>query len=69
MIQRSGGILENVVQTHLHALHTSSRLSSHFRQKHQPMVIDVTPEQVIAVLHEAGIKCILDIDAGRTIRL
>jgi hypothetical protein len=60
MTQRAGGTLETLVQTHLEALHTSSRLSSHFREHHQhPMAIDITPEQVIDVLHQAGIKCVL----------
>src|SRR5271163_3327386 len=60
MTQRAGGTLETLVQTHLDALHTSSRLSSHFREHYQhPMAIDVTPEQVIDVLHQAGIKCVL----------
>jgi hypothetical protein len=59
MIQQAGRTLETLVQTHLEALHTSSRLSSHFRENYQPMAIDVKPEQVIEVLHIAGIKCIL----------
>jgi hypothetical protein len=59
MSQRASGTLETLVQTHLDALHTSSRLSSHFRKNFQPMASDVTPEHVIQVLHEAGIKCIL----------
>jgi hypothetical protein len=59
MIQRAGGALETLVQTHLEALHTSSWLSSHFREHYQSMAIDVKPEQVIKVLHEAGISCVL----------
>jgi hypothetical protein len=53
------GTLEALVQTHLEALHTSSWPSSHFREHFQPMAIDVTPERVIAILHEVGITCVL----------
>jgi hypothetical protein len=59
MIQRAAGTLESVVQTHLEALRTSSRLTSYFREKHQPMAIDVTPEMVIEALYQEGIKCVL----------
>jgi hypothetical protein len=58
MVQRAG-MLGVKVQTHLEALHTSSRLTSYFRRKHQPMATDVTAEQVIKLLHEAGINCVL----------
>src|SRR5205085_3756310 len=40
-------------------LRVSSRLTSYFREKHQPMAVDVRPEDVIARLHEAGVKCVL----------
>jgi hypothetical protein len=59
MIQRAAGTLEALVQSHLEALHTSSWLSSHFREHYRPMAIDVKPEQVIAALHQAGISCVL----------
>jgi hypothetical protein len=47
------------VQQHLEALHTASRLTSDFRQKHNPMATDVTPEAVIKALHGAGVRCVL----------
>lgn len=47
------------VRNHLEALHTSSRLTSYFRRKHQPMAARVTPEKVIKTLHDAGVKCVL----------
>jgi hypothetical protein len=59
MIQPAGGTLEFLVQAHLQALHTSSWLSSHFREHYQPMAIDVKPERVIEVLHSVGINCVL----------
>jgi hypothetical protein len=49
----------DLVRTHLDALHTSSWLSSHFRENYQPMAIDVKPEQVIEILGQANIKCVL----------
>jgi hypothetical protein len=58
-VQLAGGSLVAVVRTHLEALHTSSRLTSYFRRKHQPMANDVTAEAVIGVLHKAGINCVL----------
>ena len=59
MIQRAGGTLEALVLAHLEALHTSSWLSSHFREHYQPMAIDVKPERVIEALHQASITCVL----------
>jgi hypothetical protein len=59
MIQQVTATPKTVVQTHLEALRTSSRLTSYFREKHQPMATDVTPQRVIEVLNEAGIKCVL----------
>jgi len=60
MMPQAVGALEALVQTHLEALHTSSWLSSHFREHYQhPMAIDVKPERVIEVLHKAGIKFVL----------
>jgi hypothetical protein len=59
MILRARGTLKSVVHAHLEALHTSSRLTSHFREHFQPMAIDVKPERVIEILHKAGITCVL----------
>jgi hypothetical protein len=49
----------DLVRTHLQALHTSSWLTTHFRETQRPMAADVKPEQVIEVLHQAGVKCVL----------
>jgi hypothetical protein len=58
MIQTRGS-LKSLMRTHREALHTSSRLTSYFRETHQPMAVDVKPERVIEVLHNAGIKPVL----------
>ncbi len=59
MIQRAHGTTEATVRSHLEALGTSSWLTAYFREKHQPMAARVTPERVIAVLHQAGVKPVL----------
>lgn len=50
---------DSVVQEHLNALHTSSKLTLYFQRMHQPKAARVTSEKVIAVLHKAGIRCVL----------
>lgn len=47
------------VQQHLEALHTSSQLTVIFRRMYQREAAMVTPEDVIAVLHQAGVNCVL----------
>src|SRR5579883_1889269 len=47
------------VQQHLNALHTSSQLTLTFRRMYQREAAMVTPEGVIAVLHQAGVNCVL----------
>jgi hypothetical protein len=59
MIRRATGTLKRLTRTHLDALHTSSRLTSYFREHHQPMATDVTPERVLEALHDAGVNCVL----------
>jgi hypothetical protein len=59
MILRARGTLKSFAELHLEALHTGSRLTTWFREKHQPMAIDVKPERVIQVLSDAGITCVL----------
>ena len=44
---------------HLEAMHTGSKVTRWFRKDREPNVLDVTPENVIAALHEAGINCVL----------
>jgi hypothetical protein len=59
MIQQAHGHLESTVRLHLQALEISSRLTAYFRRKHQPMAAQITPERVIEVLNEAGVKPVL----------
>src|SRR5260370_24286096 len=60
MVQQARGmLLEDLAKRHRHALQTGSRLTSYFREGHQPMAVDVKPEHVIEVLHDAGIRCVL----------
>jgi hypothetical protein len=59
MLQRAARYAGDEVRHHLEALHTSSKLTTWFRRAHQPMAINVTPEDVIAALSGAGIKCVL----------
>src|SRR5260370_40917172 len=59
MIQPSKGLLDCTLERHLEALHTSSRLTGIFRQMYEPMAAKVKPEEVIAVLHQAGVNCVL----------
>lgn len=47
------------VRQHLEALHTSSQLTLTFRRMYQREAAMVTPEDVIAVLHQAGVNCVL----------
>jgi hypothetical protein len=59
MLQQAHGHLESNVHAHLQALEISSRLTAYFRRKHRPMATQVTPERVIEVLNEAGVKPVL----------
>jgi hypothetical protein len=59
MIQRARTYSESAVRSHLQALEISSRLTTYFRQSHQPKATQVTPERVIEVLHGVGIKPVL----------
>jgi hypothetical protein len=52
MAQSAGALLK---KAHLDALLVGSRLSTHFRENHQPMVTDVKPEHVIELLHQYGV--------------
>jgi hypothetical protein len=47
------------VRQHLDALRTSSQLTLTFRRMYQREAAMVTPEDVIAVLHQAGVNCVL----------
>src|SRR5262245_41619407 len=47
------------VEQHLEALHTSSQLTVIFRRMYQREAAMVTPEDVIALLHQAGVNCVL----------
>lgn len=49
----------NPVRKHLTALHTSSQLTLTFRRMYRRDAAMVTPENVIAVLKQAGINCVL----------
>jgi len=59
MLREARPQAESAVRSHLAALGTSSWLTTYFREKHQPMAAQVTPEAVIEVLHQAGIKPVL----------
>jgi hypothetical protein len=52
-------IVADPVQQHLEALHTSSQLTLTFRRMYQREAAMVTPEDVIAVLHQAGVNSVL----------
>jgi hypothetical protein len=59
MIQAVSPIPRGTAAWHLHALGTSSRLTTYFWQHHRPNAVQVTPERVIEALNEAGIKPVL----------
>ena len=59
MLRRATSYVDTTVDQHLHGLRISSWLTSYFRENHQPMAVDVKPEDVIARLHEAGIRFVL----------
>lgn len=59
MIQRASEHLDATISQHREGLRISSRLTSYFRQKHQPMAVDVLPDEVIATLNGVGVKCVL----------
>ena len=49
----------NLVREHLQALHIGSEVTRWFRKERQPQVLNVSPENVIDVLHRAGINPVL----------
>src|SRR5881275_2063381 len=49
----------NLVRDHLQALHIGSEVTRWFRKDREPQVLNVTPENVIATLHQAGINPVL----------
>jgi hypothetical protein len=51
------------VREHLQALAIGSELTRWFRKDREPQVLHVTPENVIAALHKAGINPVLMGDA------
>jgi len=59
MIKAAVSDLVTLEKRHWYGLHTSSRLTSHFRRTREPMATDVTPERVIEALNSAGVKCVL----------
>jgi hypothetical protein len=56
---RQATVQAESVRHHLEALHTSSALTLHFRRTYQRGAAMITPEGVIAVLHQAGVRCVL----------
>src|SRR5438067_2353696 len=58
MIRRAGATADPVRQ-HLEALHTSSELTQLFRDMYRREAAVVRPEDVIAALHRAGVRCVL----------
>jgi hypothetical protein len=44
---------------HLQAMHIGSTVTRWFRKDREPNVLAVTPERVLAALHDAGINCVL----------
>jgi hypothetical protein len=49
----------NLVREHLLALHIGSEVTQWFRKEREPQVLKVTPENVIAALHQVGINPVL----------
>jgi len=49
----------SLVREHRQALHIGSKVTRWFRKDREPNVLHVTPERVLAVLHKAGINCVL----------
>ena len=47
------------IREHLQALHIGSEVTRWFRKERQPQVLNVSPENVIDVLHRAGINPVL----------
>jgi hypothetical protein len=43
----------------LQALHTGSEVTRWFRKEREPHVLKVTPERVLAALHQVGVNCVL----------
>ncbi len=41
---------------HAYGIHTSTRLTSYYRQTHKENAVDVTPQQVIDCLNDAGVQ-------------
>src|ERR1700680_1321779 len=54
-----GQAATSFVREHLQALHIGSEVTRWFRKERQPQVLNVTPENVIATLHAAGINPVL----------
>ncbi len=50
---------KKLVREHLQALHIGSEVTRWFRKEREPQVLKVTPENVIAALHGAGINPVL----------
>jgi len=50
---------KNLVHEHLQALHIGSEVTRWFRKERQPQVLNVSPENVIDILHRAGINPVL----------
>jgi hypothetical protein len=59
MIQAAAGTQSDLVRRHLWALHSSSDLTNTFRRMYQRMAAKVTPERVLEVLHQAGVRCVI----------
>ncbi len=51
--------VRDLVRDHLLALHIGSTVTQWFRKEREPAMLDVTPENVIATLHRAGINPVL----------
>jgi hypothetical protein len=51
--------LTALAQEHLQALRIGSEVTRWFRKDREPHVLEVTPERVLAALHEAGINPVL----------
>src|SRR5260370_922327 len=50
---------KKLLREHLQAMHIGSEVTSWIRKEREPQVLNVTPENVIATLHGAGINPVL----------
>jgi hypothetical protein len=50
---------EDFARDHLEAMHIGSEVTRWFRKEREPHVLKVTPENVVAALHKAGINAVL----------